>query len=92
MATSERGLNSMPRAGQRAAELIGDAETVARKVLYLNQVLGGLSRLTFQIGVSALPHDKMLRSIEILGTHVAPKVRNEFRSEQLAKAASLVRL
>ena len=42
-------------------------------MLYVNQVLGGLSRITFQMGVSALPHDKMLRSIEILGTQVAPK-------------------
>src|SRR6201981_1866726 len=70
--------------GSTGALLIGDAETVARKVLYVNQVLGGLSRITFQMGVSALAHDKMLRSIEILGTHVAPKVRKEL--DQLTKA------
>ena len=57
--------------------LIGDAETVAQKILYVNEVLGGLSRITFQMGVSALPHQKMLRSIEILGTRVAPIVRKE---------------
>jgi len=77
--------------GPTGALLIGDAETVARKVLYVNHVLGGLSRITFQMGVSALPHDKMLRSIEILGTHVAPKVRKELRSDQLIKASRLVR-
>ena len=77
--------------GERKDELIGDAETVARKVLYINQVLGGLSRITFQMGVSALPHDKMLRSIEILGTYVAPKVRKELRSDQLTRASRLVR-
>jgi len=59
------------------ALLIGDAETVTRKVLYVNEVLGGLSRITFQMGVSALPHEKMLRSIELLGTRVAPSVRRE---------------
>ncbi len=63
--------------GPTGALLIGDAETVAQKVLYVNEVLGGLSRITFQMGVSALPHDKMLRSIELLGTHIAPLVRKE---------------
>jgi probable LLM family oxidoreductase len=63
--------------GPTGALLIGDAETVARKILYVNEVLGGLSRITFQMGVSALPHQKMLRSIEILGTRVAPIVRKE---------------
>jgi probable LLM family oxidoreductase len=63
--------------GPTGALLIGDAQTVAQKVLYVNEVLGGLSRITFQMGVSALPHQKMLRSIELLGTRVAPIVRKE---------------
>jgi probable LLM family oxidoreductase len=63
--------------GPTGALLIGDAETVAKKVLYVNEVLGGLSRITFQMGVSALPHEKMLRSIELLGTRVAPNVHSE---------------
>src|SRR5258708_7951161 len=63
--------------GPTGALLIGDAETVAKKILYVNEVLGGLSRITFQMGVSTLPHPKMLRAIEILGTRVAPLVRKE---------------
>jgi alkanesulfonate monooxygenase SsuD/methylene tetrahydromethanopterin reductase-like flavin-dependent oxidoreductase (luciferase family) len=63
--------------GPTGALLIGDAETVAQKILYANQVLGGLSRITFQMGVSALAHEKMLQSIELLGTRVAPLVRKE---------------
>jgi probable LLM family oxidoreductase len=63
--------------GPTGALLIGDVETVAEKVLYVNEVLGGLSRITFQMGVSALPHEKMLRSIELLGTSVAPILREE---------------
>ena len=63
--------------GHTGALLIGDAEAVARKILYVNEVLGGLSRITFQMGVSALPHEKMLRSIELLGTGVAPIVRKQ---------------
>ena len=63
--------------GGTGALLIGDAETVAEKILYVNEVLGGISRLPFQMGVSTLPHQKMLRAIEILGTRVAPVVRKE---------------
>jgi alkanesulfonate monooxygenase SsuD/methylene tetrahydromethanopterin reductase-like flavin-dependent oxidoreductase (luciferase family) len=63
--------------GPTGALLIGDAETVAKKILYVNEVLGGISRVTLQMGVSTLPHEKMLRAIEILGTVVAPIVRKE---------------
>src|SRR6202022_3542196 len=61
--------------GPTGALLIGDAKTVAKKILYVNEVLGGISRVTFQMGVSTLPHKKMLNAIEILGTVVAPMVR-----------------
>jgi probable LLM family oxidoreductase len=63
--------------GPTGALLIGGADTVSQKILYVNEVLGGLSRITFQMGVSALPHEKMLRSIELLGNRVAPIVRKE---------------
>src|ERR1700694_2451008 len=39
--------------GPTGALLIGDAETVAKKILYVNEALGSLSRITFQMGVSA---------------------------------------
>jgi alkanesulfonate monooxygenase SsuD/methylene tetrahydromethanopterin reductase-like flavin-dependent oxidoreductase (luciferase family) len=61
--------------GPKGALLIGDAKTVAKKILYVNEALGGISRLTFQMGVSTLPHPDMLRAIEILGKEVAPIVR-----------------
>ena len=67
--------------GPTGALLIGDTETVAKKVLYVNEVLGGLSRITFQMGVSALPHEKMLRSIELLGARVASMVRQELTAD-----------
>src|ERR1700726_4423381 len=63
--------------GPTGALLIGDAETVAEKILYVNEALGGLTRITFQMGVSTLPHQKMLRAIKILGTRVAPMLRRE---------------
>ena len=54
---------------------MGDPETVAEKILRLNDSLGGVSRLTFQMSVAALPHAKLMRAIELLGTRVAPIVR-----------------
>src|SRR3984893_14332630 len=66
--------------GPTGALLIGDVKTVATKILYVNEALGGISRLTFQMGVSTLPHEKMLRAIEILGTRVAPVIRKESAS------------
>ena len=67
--------------GPTGALIIGDPERVAEKILYVNQALGGLTRITFQMGVSALPHHKMLRSIELLGTRVVPIIKKEFAVE-----------
>jgi len=69
--------------GPKGALLIGDAKTVAKKILYVNKVLGGISRLTFQMGVSTLPHSQMLRAIEILGQNVTPIVRNALPTTDL---------
>jgi len=63
--------------GSTGAFLIGDAETVVEKVLYTNEVLGGIARLDFQMTAATLPHAKMMHAIEILGTKVAPAVRKE---------------
>jgi probable LLM family oxidoreductase len=79
----ERGWSPTTRAhfdaqrGPTGALLIGDAETVAKKILYVHKALGGISRVTFQMGVSSVPHATMMRSIELLGTRVAPIVRKE---------------
>jgi probable LLM family oxidoreductase len=63
--------------GPKGALLIGDVDTVAKKIVYVNEALGGVTRITFQMGVSTLPHLKMLRAIELLGTGVAPAVNKQ---------------
>jgi hypothetical protein len=45
------------------------------KIRRYDEVLGGISRLTFQMNVTSLPHAKLMRAIEMLGTEVAPAVR-----------------
>ena len=79
----ERGWAPITRAhfdallGPTGALIVGDPEIVAEKILRVNESLGGISRLTFQMSVAALPHTKMLRAIELLGTRVAPLVRTK---------------
>ena len=55
--------------------LIGDANTVAEKLLRINDSLGGVDRVTFQMTVATIPHAKMLHAIEVLATRAAPIVR-----------------
>src|SRR5207237_2107200 len=59
------------------ALLIGAPEEVAAKVQRHSEALGGISRITFQMNAASLPHDKMMNAIELLGTRVAPILRNE---------------
>ncbi len=77
----ERGWSSVTRqqfdamAGPGGAFLIGDPETVARKMRHASETLGGLSRITFQMSSAASEIAAMKRSIELLGTQVAPRIR-----------------
>jgi len=82
----ERGWPPMTRAhfdaqlGPTGALLVGDPETVAEKILRVNESLGGISRLTFQMSVADLPHAKLMRAIELIGTRVAPLVQSALGS------------
>ena len=68
--------------GPTGALLVGDPETVVEKILHVNEWLGGISRLTFQMSVAALPHAKIMRAIEILGTQIRPMVRAALASSR----------
>jgi probable LLM family oxidoreductase len=54
--------------------VLGDPETVAKKILRWKEVLG-VDRFELHVSVGTLPHEKVMRSIELLGTEVAPLVR-----------------
>jgi len=85
----ERGWPPMTRAsydaqrGPEGALLIGEPDAVVEKILRHSEALGGISRITFQMNASSLPHAKLMRAIEALGTHVAPALRQEFAKESL---------
>jgi probable LLM family oxidoreductase len=61
--------------GPTGALLVGDPESVAQKILRIGESLGGVARISFQMSVATMPHERMLHSIELLGTRVAPIVR-----------------
>ena len=60
----------------RGANFVGSPQQVIEKILFQHEIFDH-DRLLLQFGVGALPHDKMMRSIELLGTEVAPAVRAE---------------
>ena len=53
------------------------AEQVAEKIARHSEALGGVSRFTFQMDVGALPHAKLMRSIELIGEKVRAAVAGE---------------
>lgn len=57
--------------GPLGALLVGSPEEVAAKILQHSEALGGISRLSFQMDNASLPQEKLLRSIELIGSRVA---------------------
>ncbi len=76
----ERGWSPMSREqfdmmhGPEGSLVLGDVDTVAAKILRWKEILG-INRFELHISVGSLPHDRVLRSIELLGTKVGPIVR-----------------
>jgi probable LLM family oxidoreductase len=79
----ERGWPPVTRAhfdavrSEHGAAMVGNPEEVAGKILSHSEALGGISRLTFQMDVAELTQEKLLRSIELLGSKVAPLLRGK---------------
>ena len=60
----------------RGALVVGSPEQVVEKILFQHDLFGH-QRYLAQISVGDLPHERVLRAIELLGTEVAPAVREE---------------
>jgi probable LLM family oxidoreductase len=78
----ERGWPPLTREGfdvaatRRGAHFTGSPQQVVEKILFQHELFGH-DRLLLQFGVGTLPHAKVMRAIELLGTEVAPVVRAE---------------
>ncbi|MDN4068329.1 LLM class flavin-dependent oxidoreductase [Paenibacillus vini] len=78
----ERGWGHYGRASFDAARslegalYVGDPETVAQKIIHLRKNVG-ITRFMLHCPLGTMPHEDVMRSIELLGTEVAPRVREE---------------
>jgi len=60
----------------RGALLVGSPQQIIDKIMFEYELFGH-TRFLAQMGVGTIPHDKLMHSIELYGTKVAPVVRKE---------------
>lgn len=81
----ERGWTPMGRPDFEAMRspmgslVVGSPQEVIDKILYEYELFGH-SRFLAQMSVGIMPHQKILKSIELFGTEVAPAIRKEIGS------------
>lgn len=74
--------------GPDAAIIVGSPAEVSDKILAINDALGGIARLCLQMTIGRLPRERRLRTIELLATQVAPRVRERRRERTGDKGES----
>lgn len=55
---------------------VGDPETVANKIIHLRKHVG-ITRFFLHVPHGTMPHEDVMQAIRLLGTEVAPRVREE---------------
>ncbi len=55
---------------------MGSPQQVIDKIMYQHELFGH-QRLLIQLTVGPMPHERVMRAIELLGTEVAPVIRKE---------------
>jgi probable LLM family oxidoreductase len=82
----ERGWSGMTREhfdamrSKSGSLFVGSPQQVVDKILYEYQLFKH-TRFLAQFTVGTMPHDKVMRSIELFGTEVAPVIRKELGSQ-----------
>jgi probable LLM family oxidoreductase len=62
----------------RGSDFVGGPDEISEKILFQHEIFGH-QRLLLQLGVGTVDHAHMMHAIELLGTRVAPVVREEIR-------------
>jgi probable LLM family oxidoreductase len=89
----ERGWPPMTReqyaagATLRGAYFVGSPEQVVEKILFQHELFGH-DRFLLQFSVGVMEHGRVMRSIELFGTEVAPTVRAELARRTATPAAA----
>ena len=71
----------------RGSMFVGDPQQVIDKILFEHELFGH-QRFLMQMTVGTMPHAKVMRSIELFGSVVAPAVRNALAGRSPAAATS----
>jgi len=83
----ERGWGTYTRAHFDASRTlegalyVGDPETVANKIMFMSKHLG-FTRFFLHMPVGTMPHADVMEAIKLLGTEVAPRVREQFAANR----------
>ena len=83
----ERGWSKMThesfdaQRGQKGSLLVGNPDEVAEKIIRHSKALGGISRITFMMNPASLPHEKLMQATKLIGTRVAPILREASEKE-----------
>ncbi len=84
----ERGWSPMTREHYeqmrepKGSLLVGSPQQVIDKILYEHELFGN-TRFLLHISVGTLPHEKVLRTIELFGTVVAPAVKKALAKSEV---------
>ena len=84
----ERGWSPMSREQFEAsttlhgANVVGSPDQVIEKILHQHEIFGH-DRFLLQMSVGSIPHEKLMRSIELFATKVAPAVRRELQPAEV---------
>ena len=62
--------------GPLGAIVLGNPEQVAEKILRHSEALGGITRFQFQMDIADITHENLLKSIELIGKEVIPRLSN----------------
>ena len=84
--TSKQQTNSFRRQFEALLEpdgalFVGNPRTVSDKFLLANETLEGVETASLQMSVASLAHATRIYATDLLGTKVAPAVRNHLFSE-----------
>jgi len=71
----------------RGADFVGSPNEIIEKILFQHELFGH-QRLLLQLGVGTIAHTKVMRAIELLGTQVAPVVRQEIARRTASATAA----
>lgn len=67
----------LQQVGPNGAMFVGNPDQVAKKLITMIEILQ-LDRFFLHLPLGSMPHEEVLKAIELFGTKVAPKVREYF--------------